>query len=172
MEKGLVKKTCSFYVSEYHLATMLLPYIKQKIDEETLIITMLEENIEENMEKLVKNLNLETQYKNAILNMDWKSFQVYKYPQIEEKLLTEKPINIIISGKYEYIEMMNENVEKWIERNDIKSRITINNCYEVTELTQDINELLHKHDKMLNTSGEQDFKDIFIGYDKNKIVNG
>ena len=172
MEKGLVKKTCSFYVSEYHLATMLLPYIKQKIDEETLIITMLEENIEENMAKLVKNINLETKYKNEILNMDWKSFQVYKYPQIEEKLLTEKPINIIISGKYEYIEMMNQNIEKWIEKNDIKSRITINNCYEVTELTQDINELLHKHDKMLNTSGEQDFQSIFIGYDKNKIVNG
>lgn len=171
MERGFIKKTCSFYVSEYHLVTMLLPYIKQKIDEETAIKTMLEENIEENMAKLVTNINLETKYKNEILNMNWKSFQIYKYPKIEEELKIDKPTNIIISGKFEYVEMMNKNIEKWIERNDIKSTITINNCYEVTGLGQDINQILSRHDKILNTSGEQDIQTIFEGYDKNKIVN-
>ena len=161
-----IKKTCSFYVSNYHLVTMLLPYIKQKIDEKANISTILEENVEENVSKLVKNLNLETNYKNKILNINWKAFQVYKYSEIEEILNQNEPTNIIISGKYEYVEMMNKNVERWIQSNNEKIELIINNCYDVTELKININEILEKHDKILNTSGEHEVGSIFEKIEK------
>ena len=33
IENNNVKKLCSFYVSDWHLVAMLLPYINQKINE-------------------------------------------------------------------------------------------------------------------------------------------
>lgn len=163
MEKNLIDKTCSFYVSKYHLVTMLLPYIKEKIDEDEDIVikTMHEENIEENMEKLIGNINLESKYKNIILNINWKSFQVYRYKELEKETEGEVPINIIISGRYDYVEMMNKNIEKWIKINDIKNHIIINNCYNVTELDIDVNSIISKYDKLLNTSGIQYIKNTF-----------
>lgn len=161
MEKEVIKKTCSFYVSEYHLVTMLLPYIKEKIEQKASIRTMLEENVEENIQKLISNLNLETECKNKILNINWKSFQVYKYPEIENELKLGKITNIIVSGKYEYVEMMNQNIERWIEKNRLKGSITINNCYDVTSLSKNVDEIINKHDSILNTSGEQDIQSIF-----------
>ena len=34
LEEKKVKNICNFYVSEYHLEIMLLPYISKKIDNE------------------------------------------------------------------------------------------------------------------------------------------
>ena len=62
-EKIILKKTCSFYISEYHLVTMLLPYIKQKIDEKNAIKTLLEDNIKSNMETLISGVNLSSDNK-------------------------------------------------------------------------------------------------------------
>ena len=142
MEKMVMKKTCSFYVIEYHLVTMLLPYIKERIEQKATIVTMLEENVEENVAKLISNLNLESKCKNEILNINWKSFQVYKYPEIERKLKQGEVTNIIISGKYEYVEMMNQNLRTWIEKNGIRGEIIVNNCYDVTNLSKNIDEIL------------------------------
>ena len=47
-----VEKLCGFYVSDWHLTTTILPYINSKIDEKTKVITILENNIEENSESL------------------------------------------------------------------------------------------------------------------------
>ena len=51
-ENKKIEKLCSFYVSNWHLVTMLLPYINKKIEKNTKIITILENNIEENIKKL------------------------------------------------------------------------------------------------------------------------
>ena len=47
-----VEKLCGFYVSDWHLTTTILPYINSKIDEKTKVITILENNIEENIFKV------------------------------------------------------------------------------------------------------------------------
>ena len=49
-----IEKLCSFYVSDWHLVTMLLPYINKEINENANIITILENNIEENIKTLIK----------------------------------------------------------------------------------------------------------------------
>ena len=49
MEKVSRKTTklCSFYVSDWHLVTMLLPYLNEEINKENKIVTLLETNIKE-----------------------------------------------------------------------------------------------------------------------------
>ena len=53
-----IEKLCSFYVSDWHLATMILPYISSKIDKDTKIVTIFENNIKQNIETLIEKLNL------------------------------------------------------------------------------------------------------------------
>ena len=51
MEKVSRKTTklCSFYVSDWHLVTMLLPYLNEEINKENKIVTLLETNINMNI---------------------------------------------------------------------------------------------------------------------------
>ena len=75
-----VEKLCGFYVSDWHLTTTILPYINSKIDEKTKVITILENNIEENIKVLMKKLNLKN--KNEILRIRWTSVDSKKYTVI------------------------------------------------------------------------------------------
>ena len=63
MKKGnqRIERLCSFYVSDWHFATMLLPYLNCKIEKNAGVITILENNMEENIKILVKKLNLKNQ---------------------------------------------------------------------------------------------------------------
>ena len=49
------------------------------------------------------------------------------------------------------------------------NKITIINCYEVMQFNNNVKEILDKHDKILNTSGEMEIEKVFEGYVK-KIV--
>lgn len=175
--KNCTEKICSFYVSDWHLVTMLLPYINKELNEKANIKTILEKNIQENIETLISKLNLQNEKK--ILEIDWKNSQGLKYIEIDNKLeefINEKnSTNIIfINGSKNYIDFVNQNVEKWIYKNvdkvkNIKFKIV--NCYEVTEFNSNIKEILDVHDKILNTSGEKEISDIFEGYHNEKYEN-
>ena len=41
-ENKRIEKLCSFYVSQWHFTTMLLPYLNEQIKENVNIITILE----------------------------------------------------------------------------------------------------------------------------------
>ena len=45
-----IKKICSFYVSDWHLTAMLLPYITNKLQKNERINTILNKDIKEKME--------------------------------------------------------------------------------------------------------------------------
>ena len=53
-----IERLCSFYVSDWHLVTMLLPYVNKQINEKANIITILENDIEENMRNSNKKIKL------------------------------------------------------------------------------------------------------------------
>ena len=167
--KQTVEKICSFYVSDWHLVTMLLPYINKQINEKANIITILENDIEENIKTLIKRLNLKNEEK--ILNLNWKKTNGIKYSEIERKLKNlkkEQILNVVfINGKKEYIDMTNKNVEKFLSENKNKYKninIKIINCFEVSEFNINMQEILHNHDKILNTSGEKEINEVFEGY--------
>ena len=171
LENG-TEKICSFYVSDWHLVTMLLPYINEKLNEKANIITILENNIEENIKTILTRVNLKNEDK--ISNIDWKKSNGKKYVEVAKKLAKllkkdEKNI-ILINGVKNYIDDVNYNVEKAIESFKNKGKnvnIKIINCYEVTEFNGNITEILDKHNKILNTAGEKDIEEVFDGYSKN-----
>ncbi len=191
-ENKKIEKLCSFYVSNWHLATMLLPYINEKIETNTKIITILENNIEENIKKLLERLNLKN--KEKILKINWKNFNSPKYEEISEYLSEQnknqkniiindknskdiiannkntKDVIILVNGSKENIEINNQNIQKWLKKEKI-NKVKIINFFEVTEFNNKISEILDEHDKVFNTSGEREIEEVFEGYEKKEKVD-
>ena len=167
-----VEKICSFYVSDWHLVTMLLPYINKKIEEKSKITTILEKDIESNIETLVEKLNLKKSEK--ILEINWKKQEVKKYSKLAQILSKQIDNNateniILVNGTKEYIDKVNKNLNKYISNlKENKKKIKIINFYEVLEFNYNITEILDEHDKILNTSGEKEIYEVFEGYERGK----
>lgn len=163
-----VNKVCGFYVNNWHLTTMILPYINKSLKENRQIITIMEKGIKEEVRELLSRMNLNKDTKEEILNIDWTSKSICKYSkvknEIEEKLKDSKKLNIIINGTKEYIEIANQNMRKAIENLKLKE-ITIINCYEITKQS-DVKEVLDNNEFVLNTSGINKIEDVFKDYKK------
>ena len=166
LERIALKKTCSFYISEFHLSTLLLPYITTKVKNDVQIYTFLEEGIKESITKVVRGMNTEDYVKKEILKINWEKFEIINYDKILEEINVEdRDVNIIVSGSKKYIENVNINLEKLIKELNLKGlnnkiEITINNCYQVKEVLS-AKEVLDKHDLLLNTSGEVKIDEVF-----------
>lgn len=172
---SIVKRACGFYVSSIHLVTMILPYIKNQINNNIKIETVLEYNLKENVSDVLSNLVINNVEKEKILSINWNSNKIQKYSNIEKKLksILEKndEINILISGSRKHIEESNKIIEKFLNKNNSKigrKKITIIDCYEVTEFDDNIREILDTHDLIINTSGIHEIGDIFEDYKKKK----
>lgn len=176
IQKKNIIKLCSFYVSDWHLITMLLPYINREINDEVKIATILENDIKNNVETLVKKLNLRNEEK--ILNINWSNKNTNKYLDINNIIESNigSKILIIVNGNKEYVENANKNIDKYIEKNMNKiektnTQIKIANCYEIVEFNGSIIEILDDHDKILNTSGEKEINEVFEDYKKNERIS-
>lgn len=169
-----VNKVCSFYVNDWHLTTMMLPYINRRVEEQATIVTMLENGIQDKVEELLSKMNLSKESTNRVLEISWTSNKMFKYSEIkhylEEKMLQHQEIDILINGRTDYIDIVNENIQKVLKDSKKKFKdntITIINCYEVTQFSN-INDILVKHDCILNTSGVKKIEEVFEGYDDKK----
>ena len=160
-EKSLIK-LCSFYVSDWHLVTMLLPYINQKLNENAKIATILEKDIKQNIVTLVEKLNLKNREK--ILNLNWSKNKHIrsKLEQLEEN----EELIIFINGSLEFMRRQNRKLERYLQRNILKNKIKIINCYDITQFNGSITQILDEHDKILNTSGEKEISEVFEDYQK------
>lgn len=171
LEKINLKRTCSFYISEFHLSTLLLPYITEKVRKNVQIETFIENSIEENIKKVIRGINIEEYIKKEILKIDWNDFELIKYSKIVDRIKVEdRDINIIVSGSKEYIENINIGINRLIQNLNAKGlrdkiNVTINNCYPVKEVLS-VKEILDKHDLLLNTSGEVEIDTVFQDYRK------
>ena len=171
LEKINLKRTCSFYISEFHLSTLLLPYITERVRRNVQIETFIENSIEENIKKVIRGINIEEYIKKEIMKIDWNDFELTKYSKIVDRIKVEdRDINIIVSGSKEYIENINIRINRLIENLNAKGlrdkiNVTINNCYTVKEVLS-VKEILDKHDLLLNTSGEVVIDSVFQDYRK------
>ena len=50
------KKLCCFYVNDIHLITMLLPYINERINESTKIITIFETDMSKSAKRVMDGI--------------------------------------------------------------------------------------------------------------------
>lgn len=163
------EKLCSFYVSNAHLVTMLIPYLSRKIKEGNNFIIFTQNNLENEVEMLLSKINIKEEEKQKIRNINWKK-SLYQENVIKEKLENNiENLYIIINGDNEYVEKINERVERINEKN--QKNVTIIDCYEVLQVNQEINKILNNHDKILNTSGEKEISEVFQGYQKDNNLN-
>jgi hypothetical protein len=167
--KECSEKLCSFYVSNAHLVTMLIPYLSRKIKEGNNFIIFTQNNLENEVEMLLSKINIKEEEKQKIRNINWKK-SLYQENVIKEKLENNiENLYIIINGDNEYVEKINEKVERINEKN--QKNVTIIDCYEVLQVNQEINKILNNHDKILNTSGEKEISEVFQGYQKDNNLN-
>ena len=132
-----IENTCCFYVSEFHLEMILVPYINEKIEENITILT--EKNLRETLEILILRMNLKEENKEKILNLKWDG----------EKIIKENS-NIIIIGSKEYIENKNEEIKN-------KNAISVLDCYNFEEEKENINNIIKGYKNSLNTLGKNTF---------------
>lgn len=153
-----INRVCSFYASDWHLLTMLLPNIDRKINEGVKITTILENDLTEKMETLLEKVRLKN--KEKILNVTWNNKEI----NIESiKSITKDKDEIIISGSIEFIENVHKKIKECIENNSLqKENITIIDCYDINKVQSKIKELLELHDKILNTAGEKDKEEYVL----------
>ena len=142
-KENKLEKTCSFYVSEYHLEMILVPYINKKIEEKYNVEIITQKNLKDTVKTLMDKINLEEQRKNKILNLNWgESKDFYEIKNKEKQI-------IIVNGNKEYIEQINKQIEN-IEEND---KLEIVNCYNLEEIGENIGEIRKQYKNILNTTG-------------------
>ena len=140
-----IKKVCSFYVSNCHLATMLLPHINEKINEKVKITTILEESLQVEMKMLLEKLELNN--KEKILALNWNKTEEISIKPIQNQ-------EIIIAGSIEYIDKMHKILEELISSEE--KNISVIDCYNFETSRENIKEILDNHEKVLNTAGEKE----------------
>ena len=155
-----IKKICNFYVSDWHLAVMLLPYINKEINKGTKITTVFQNNMRNNIETLVRKLNLKNE--KEILQIDWNTKNnsiLERY--VKENLSGGEENLFIINGDKEYVEKSNEKVIEYIGKNKTKKNfIKIVDCYVVEQNEEKMYNIIKMHDCVLNTSGEHNIEKI------------
>ena len=141
IQKNNITKLCSFYVSDWHLVTMLLPYINKKINEEVLEINW------KNKSKSIESIIEDKIGKEILIIVNGSKDFIKNY-------------NDEISN---YLEL---NIKKF-ENTSIK----IVNCYEIVEFNGSIVEILDAHNKILNTSGEKEINEVFEDYNRKEKIS-
>ena len=145
------KRLCCFYVNDIHFITMLLPYINERINENTEVITILETDMSRSADKVIAGI--QGKKSDKLLKIDWGRKKLnYLYEcDIKNKL-------IIINGRDNFIREANEILDNKTEE------CTILDCYEILQGSEDLQRILESHDKVVNTSGEHNPEEIFTGY--------
>lgn len=109
------------------------------------VTTILEKDLTKEMETLLTKLHLED--KKEIINIGWQKSNLEDIKQA-----VQNNDCIIINGTKEFIEKAREEVENNLLENKI---IEIIDCYDIEDCKYGIKDILDKHDKILNTSGEK-----------------
>lgn len=142
IEKPEIKKYCSFYMSDFHLEMILVPYINQHFHENENVIISTQKNLKDSVNILMSKMNLNQKDKERILELNWNNNQINN---IEENA------NVIIVGNKEFINKENQKLEK-MKTKDVK----VIDCYDFEEVKDDINKIIKEYDKNLNTIGLND----------------
>ncbi len=141
---------CSFYANEAHLITMLLPYMKQKMEERYSIKIYSEKDLTEVSNKIINNILTKEKDKD-LRKIEWK--------ENKEKINKKSKKVITIIGSYEYMKKIKKELENNLEKNDI-----IIDCFEYNKTEEEILEILRMHSKVVNTKGEISKEELFTQF--------
>ena len=136
VENKKIEKICSFYVSDYHLEMVLIPYINEKLSKNEEIEIISEKKLKETVNTLISKMNINEENKKKILELKWD-----KNEKIELK------DNMIVIGTKKYLEEINNDIEE--KTNNIK----VVNCFNFEEVKGEMGNIIKEYDKSLNTLG-------------------
>lgn len=148
-EEKKFEKTCSFYASDYHLEMIMIPYINKKIDEKTNVNIITERNLEETAKEVISKINLSEERKKEILKLNWEKSNLENLKKENNKEQT-----IFVIGSMDYIQNVNEKIEKEEEA----SKTKIINCFSLEEAQANATEITLRHTKILNTTEEKEIE--------------
>ena len=138
LEEKKVKDICNFYVSDYHLEIMLLPYISKKIEEGEEIVIITEKNLAETLKEVINKTNINEDKRDKIINLGWNK---------QEKDIKINPnTDIILIGSKKFIEEKMFNIKKQKIEN-----IRLIACYDYNEIKDNMQDIANKYDGVLNT---------------------
>ncbi len=149
------EKVCCFYVSDYHFEMISLPFIQNNLDENKEIIILTENNLEETIENLIEKINLKEEKKNKIIKINWKNDDKNKLEKIKEN--NENNLIVFIKGNKKYIKKTNEKIKNII---DERKKIKIIDCYDMEEISKEIDDIMDRYKKVLSTAGEKEIEKI------------
>ena len=133
------KKYCCFYASDFHLEMILLPYIKNNLeDSKTLIFT--QDSLSESVKQVLDRTNINANEKNEILNINWNN-NIFNIEEIKNNY------TVVINGEKKYIDEINKKILNLELKN-----VTIINCYNINIFKDNIFDLTRQYDGILNTS--------------------
>lgn len=136
--KELIKnKSCLFCASDYHLEMILLPYIKQRINNSKFVV-FTQDDLEDTLKKVLNSTNIEDKLKEKIININWK-----RKESVKDFIKDERNTIVIINGDYNYIQSINNKI---LDRN-----IEIIDCFHIDDLNVDVSVLYKKYSNVLNT---------------------
>lgn len=138
IEKKENKKMYVFYVSEFHLEMILLPFVNKKIEEKEKIIINTEYDLEDTMKVLLNRMNLKEENKEKILGLNWNK---------KEKQEMYNKSNIITIGRQEYIDKINSEIKQ-----ENLNNIRMLDCYKFDDIKEEISNIANKYDGNFNTS--------------------
>lgn len=163
-----IKKVCGFSISSIHFSMMILPYIKKELETQKEVITILEGNLEKNINQILSKLTITDEEKEKILNINWKETDIKESTiekNIREKLNENENVDIIVYGSENYINNVGELINNIVEGNEKKNNsIKIIDTYSITDFNENLRKILDNHDTMFNTSGEHNIEYVFKGY--------
>ncbi len=157
MNRNTEEKVCAFYASDYHFEMITLPYIDKRIEKKDEIIILTENNLENTMKTLLEKINLKEDKKNKILNLNWNNDDLQKFKLIKEKMKQDKDIIIFVKGKENYIHNINQNIEKWITK---ENKVKIIDCYDIREVQENLDDIMEQYQRVLKVVGEKEIEKI------------
>ena len=144
----LQENLCTFYTSDYHLEMIMLPYINKNLKNNKDVYVFTQDNLDESINHLVKNVNIEDNIKKKILNINWKNENEDKYNSLIEN---NNESIIFVKGNENYIKKVNKNL------NQIKNyrNIEIIDCYSLDEVGDKVNIITKNYENILMTEGKR-----------------
>lgn len=158
-----LEKICNLYASDFHLCTILFPFVRKNMEEGKEVINIFENNLEKNVKTIINKIKIEKELKDNLSKIEWNKKEININMQKELKnFANEKGKIIFINGTSKYINTMNENIEKWISENNLeKSDIKIVHCYNIEKNEDNIKNIINTYPKILTTTGEQINKKVY-----------
>lgn len=145
------KRICSFFASDYHFEMISLPFIEKELEDEKKIIVFTENNLDNTIEKVLKNINLKEEKKNKIKKLDWKSETNLKLQELKNCKDSQEMV-VFIKGGESYIQSMNQKLDEIISNKNVK----IIDCYDINQMNVDLTDVAQNYSEVLNTMGKME----------------